>query len=153
MIFSRTLIKLQIRYQKRVNYTRQYNYARTNKEELYTFLEDGKLELTNNLAKRSQKPLIIGRKNSMFMGSARGAQSSAVIQALSTIGCSLVESAKENGSIPRRYLNHLEEELPLMEEAGEYELERLMPWHQNVQKSCSAKEGRHLIVKGICLFF
>ncbi|MFQ7145969.1 MAG: IS66 family transposase [Clostridium sp.] len=68
-----------MRYQKRVNYTRQYNYARTNKEELYTFLEDGKLELTNNLAKRSQKPLIIGRKNSMFMGSARGAQSSAVI--------------------------------------------------------------------------
>ncbi|MFQ7852152.1 MAG: transposase domain-containing protein [Clostridium sp.] len=26
---------------------------------------------------------------------------------MSTIGCSLVESAKENGLIPRRYLNHL----------------------------------------------
>ncbi|MCB6566869.1 IS66 family transposase [[Clostridium] innocuum] len=54
-------------------------YARTNKEQLYTFLEDGRLELTNNLAECSQKPVIIGRKDSMFMGSARGAQSSAVI--------------------------------------------------------------------------
>ena len=107
-------------------------YARTNKEQLYTFLEDGRLELTNNLSERSQKPVIIGRKNSMFMGSARGAQSSAVIY-------SLVESAKENGLIPRCYLNHLLEELPKMEEAGEYEIDRLMPWHQNVQKSCRAK--------------
>ncbi|MCC2832827.1 transposase domain-containing protein [[Clostridium] innocuum] len=36
--------------------------------------------------------------------------------------CSLVESAKENGLIPRCYLNHLLEELPLKEETGEYEL-------------------------------
>ena len=57
-------------------------YARTNKEQLYTFLEDGRLELTNNLSECSQKPVIIGRKNSMFMGSARGAQSSAVIYSL-----------------------------------------------------------------------
>ncbi|MCB6602783.1 hypothetical protein LK534_15120 [[Clostridium] innocuum] len=55
--------------------------------------------------------------------------------------------------IPRRYLNHLLEEIPLMEEAGECELERLMPWHHNVQKSCSAKKGRHLLIKDICLFF
>ncbi|MCR0265392.1 IS66 family transposase [[Clostridium] innocuum] len=54
-------------------------YARKNKEQLYTFMEDGRLELTNNLAEHSQKPVIIGRKNSMFMGSARGAQSSVVI--------------------------------------------------------------------------
>ena len=54
-------------------------YARTNKEQLYTFLKDGRLELTNNLAERSQRPVIIGRKNSMFTGRARGTQSSAVI--------------------------------------------------------------------------
>ncbi|MEO2190224.1 IS66 family transposase [[Clostridium] innocuum] len=46
-------------------------YARTNKEQLYTFQEGGRLELANNLSERSQKPVIIGRKNSMFMGSAR----------------------------------------------------------------------------------
>ena len=38
-------------------------------------------------------------------------------------------------------MNHLFEELPLMEEAGEYELERLMLWHQNIQKSCSEKKA------------
>jgi len=70
----------------------------------------------------------------MFMGSVRGAQCSAVIY-------SLVESAKENGLIPRRYLNYLLEELLKMEEVGKYELERLMPWHQDVQKSCRAKKA------------
>ncbi len=116
-------------------------YARTNKVQLYTFLEDGRLELTNNLSERSQKPVIIGRKNCMFLGSARGAQSSAIILALPTIRCSLVESAKENRLIPRRYLNYLLDELPKMEEDRNYELERLMPWHQDVQKSCKAKEA------------
>ena len=28
-----------------------------------------------------------------------------------------------------------------MEEDRNYELERLMPWHQDVQKSCKAKEA------------
>lgn len=35
-------------------------YARTNKEQLYTFPKDGRLELKNNLTERSQKPVIIG---------------------------------------------------------------------------------------------
>ena len=53
--------------------------------------------------------------------------------------------------MPSRYLNHLLEELPLMEKAGKYELEGLMPWHQNVQKSCSAKKRacKLLCVKSI----
>ncbi|EHJ7844608.1 MAG: transposase domain-containing protein [[Clostridium] innocuum] len=36
-----------------------------------------------------------------------------------------MESAKENRLIPRRYLNYLLEELPKMEEDGNYELEHL----------------------------
>lgn len=28
-----------------------------------------------------------------------------------------------------------------MEDDGNYELERLMPWHQDIQKSCKAKEA------------
>lgn len=56
--------------------------GRSNKVELYRFLEDGRLELSNNLAERSQKPVIIGQKNSMLLGSARGVQSIAVIYSL-----------------------------------------------------------------------
>ncbi|RHV56756.1 hypothetical protein DXB22_22220 [Clostridiaceae bacterium OM02-2AC] len=54
---------------------------------------------------------------------------------------SLVESAKENSMIPRRYLNYLLEELPKMEVDNYNELERLMPWHQDVQKLCSAMKA------------
>lgn len=89
-------------------------YARTNKKELYEFLKDGRLELTNNLAERSQKIVIIGRKNSMSLGSERGAQSSAVIY-------SLVQTARENGLVPMKYLNYLLEKLPQMEISGDLE--------------------------------
>lgn len=106
-------------------------YARTNKKELYTFLEDGRLELSNNLAERSQKAVIIGRKNSMFLGSARGAQSSAMIY-------SLVQSAKENGLVPIRYLNYLLVELAQIEKQN-YNMEQLMPWSEAVQGACRSE--------------
>lgn len=47
-------------------------------EEIYLKMDD----LTNNLEQRSQKIVIIRRKNSMFLGSERGAQSNAVIYSL-----------------------------------------------------------------------
>lgn len=106
-------------------------YARTNKKELYRFLDDGRLELSNNLAERSQKVVIIGRKNSMFLGSARGAQSSAMIY-------SLVQSAKENGLAPIRYINYILEELVHIEKQ-DYDMERLMPWSEEVQKACKSE--------------
>lgn len=105
-------------------------YARTNKKELYEFLNDGLLELTNNLAERSQKIVIIGRKNSMFLGSERGAQSSAVIY-------SLVQTAWENDLVPMKYLNYLLEKLPQMEISGD--LEDVMPWNEEVQKICKSE--------------
>lgn len=78
---------IEIKYQKRVNCTKRYNMReRIKSNYIHSWrmagLEDGRLELTNNLSECSQKPVIIGRKNSMFMGSARGAQSSAVIYSL-----------------------------------------------------------------------
>ncbi len=61
------------------------------------YLEDGRLELSNNRAERSIKPFVMGRKNWLFANTPAGAQSSAVIY-------SLIETAKENGLDPYRYL-------------------------------------------------
>lgn len=58
-------------------------------------LEDGRLELSNNLAERSITPFVIGRKNFLFTNTPRGAQGSAVIY-------SMIETAKENGLDPYR---------------------------------------------------
>lgn len=64
---------------------------------LVRYLEDGRLEISNNRAERSIKPFVMGRKNFMFVNTANGAQGSAVMY-------SLIETAKENGLDPYRYL-------------------------------------------------
>mgnify|MGYP002510264047 FL=1 len=49
---------------------------------LVRYLEDGRLELSNNRAERSIKPFVMGRKNWLFANTPAGAQSSAVIYSL-----------------------------------------------------------------------
>ena len=44
------------------------------KEELYTFKENGYIEIDNNLAERTVKPFVIGRKNFMFCKTSSGAE-------------------------------------------------------------------------------
>ena len=61
------------------------------------YLQDGRIELSNNRAERSIKPFVISRKNFLFANIARGAKSSAVM-------FSLIETAKENSLDPYRYL-------------------------------------------------
>lgn len=64
---------------------------------LIRYLEDGRLELSNNRAERSIKPFVMGRKNWLFANTPGGARASSVIY-------SLIETAKENGLEPYRYL-------------------------------------------------
>ena len=72
---------------------------------LLRYLEDGRLELSNNRAERSIKPFVIGRKNFLFANTPLGAQASAVIY-------SLIETAKETGLDPFRYLTWLLKNAP-----------------------------------------
>lgn len=64
---------------------------------LIRYLEDGRLEISNNRAERSIKPFVMGWKNRLFANTSAGARSSAVIY-------SLIETVKENGLDPYRYL-------------------------------------------------
>ncbi len=73
-------------------------YSLNQEPYLRVFLEDGRLELSNNLAERSIKPFVIGRKNFLFANTAAGANASAWI-------FSLVETAKANDINPFDYLN------------------------------------------------
>ena len=72
-------------------------YLREQWPYLKRFLEDGRLEISNNRAERSVKPFVMGRKNWLFANTEGGAQSSAIVY-------SLIETAKENGLDPYRYL-------------------------------------------------
>jgi len=64
---------------------------------LRPYLENGFLELDNNTAERSMRPIALGRKNYLFMGSERGGKSAA-------IAYTLIETAKLNGVDPQAWL-------------------------------------------------
>ena len=87
---------------------------------LIRYLEDGRLELSNNRAERSIKPFVMGRKNWLFANTPGGAQSSSVIY-------SLIETAKENGLDPYRYLLWVLRNAPAMSQMDEAWAEQLLP--------------------------
>jgi len=87
---------------------------------LTRYLEDGRLELSNNRAERSMKPFVMGRKNWLFANTQGGAQASSVIY-------SLIETAKENGLDPYRYLLWVLQNAPQLSETDETWAEKLLP--------------------------
>ena len=87
---------------------------------LARYLEDGRLELSNNRAERSIKPFVIGRKNFLFANTPLGARGSAVVY-------SLIETAKETGLDPYRYLLWVLSEAPKLAQTGDGWAERLTP--------------------------
>ena len=87
---------------------------------LTRYLEDGRLELSNNRAERSIKPFVMGRKNWLFANTPGGAQASAMIY-------SLIETAKENGLDPYRYLLWVLQNAPQLSETDETWAEKLLP--------------------------
>ena len=87
---------------------------------LTNYLEDGRLEQTNNRAERSIKPFVMGRKNWLFSNTPGGATSSAVIY-------SLVETARESGLDPYRYLRWIFETAPALALQDKDWAEKLIP--------------------------
>jgi len=90
-------------------------------------LEDGRLDLSNNLAERSIKPFVIGRKNFLFANTPHGAQGSAVIY-------SMIETAKANALDPYRYLVWVLTNAPILAAKGDGWASKLLP--ANVPPDC-----------------
>lgn len=95
-------------------------YALNQWDRLMVYLEDGRLRPDNNLAENAIRPFVIGRKNWLFSGSPRGADSSALLY-------SLIETAKANDLEPYAYLRFLFTELP--KARLEDEIRELLPQH------------------------
>ena len=64
-------------------------YSVNQKTTLCMFLEDGRIELSNNRAENSIRPFCVGRKGWLFSDTTKGAKASAVVY-------SLIETAKAN---------------------------------------------------------
>ena len=96
-------------------------YSLKLKKYLLIYLEDGRLELSNNSAEQSIKPFVIGRKNWLFCNTPAGADSSAIIY-------SIIETAKANHLKPYEYLKFIFKKIQL----GCDNFNKLLPWESKI---------------------
>jgi hypothetical protein len=93
------------------------DYALSNWTALTQFLQDGNVPIDNNAAENAIRPLALGRKNWLFVGSQLAGERAAVLM-------SLIESAKLNGHDPWAYLKDVFERLPTLKHR---DLAQLLP--------------------------
>ena len=98
---------------------------------LIRVLDDGRLEVDNNLCENAIRPFVLGRKAWLFSDTPAGAEASARLY-------SLIETAKASGLEPYAYLKRVFTELPKMTTLDE--IEALLPW--NVRPTGDAKRRR-----------
>lgn len=93
-------------------------------------LLDGNLVLSNNMAERSVKAVIMVRKNWLFSQSYEGAESSAIIM-------SIIETAKRYELNVEKYLGYLLEKMPNEKNLAEKAvIEAYLPWSKEMQENC-----------------
>lgn len=93
------------------------DYALSNWTGLTRYLDDGNVPIDNNAAENAVRPLAVGRKNWLFVGSQQAGERAAVV-------LSLIESAKLNGHDPWAYLKDVFERLPTLKDR---DLAQLLP--------------------------
>jgi hypothetical protein len=81
------------------------SYALSQWEELNVFGSDGAVPIDNNVSEREMKRVVLNRKNSLFVGNARGGRTAAIL-------ASLTSSCRRHDVDPQRYLTQLLVNLP-----------------------------------------
>ena len=76
------------------------DYSLNQKTALYRYLENGLLKPDNNTAENAMRPVALGRKNWLFVGSERGGHAAALYM-------SLIQSCKNCNVNPWEYLNDM----------------------------------------------
>jgi hypothetical protein len=76
------------------------DYALNQRKALCRYLEDGRLRPDNNLAENAMRPVAVGRKNWLFVGSERGGRAAALFMGL-------VRSCKDCGINPWEYFDDM----------------------------------------------
>jgi len=105
-------------------------YSQKQWETLTTFLEDGRIEISNNKAENAIRPFVLGRKNWLFADTPRGANASAVVY-------SIIETAKVNKLNPYMYLVHLFTKMPSLDFKNDPSvIEDLLPWSSKLPPYC-----------------
>ena len=94
-------------------------YARSRWQALTRYLDDGRLEISNNAAENQIRPVTLGRKNYLFAGSDSGGERAAAFY-------TLIRTAKLNGLEPEAWLTDV------IARIGAHSINRLdelLPWN------------------------
>jgi hypothetical protein len=97
-------------------------YALSRWEALGVYIDDGRVEIDNNIAERAMRPIGIGRKNWLFAGSDKGGERIANL-------LTLIETAKMNGHNPETYLTAV---FTRIKDTPPERLHELLPWTMQV---------------------
>lgn len=112
------------------NLTKALTYATNQRIFLETFLEDGRIPLSNNLCEANIKPFATARRAWLFADTPKGARANAVLY-------TLVESAKANELDLYEYLRYLLEEMPNNNHLQHPEvLDHYLPWSKDLPDKC-----------------
>lgn len=111
-------------------------YTINQKRYLETFLEDGRIPISNNDCETCIRPFATGRKAWLFADSVKGARASGIVY-------TLVETAKLNHLDVFGYLKYLLESLPELDHRNHPELlESYLPWSETLPESCRLGKRR-----------
>jgi hypothetical protein len=94
---------------------------------LGVFLTDGRVEVDNNTVERTIRPISLGRRNSLFAGSAVGGENWAIL-------ASLINSAKLHELDPQTYLADILERI-VSGQTKVNALHELLPWEWKASRA------------------
>ena len=113
-----------------------YSLSVSNWRGLTRYLGDGQVPIDNNAAENAVRPLAVGRKNWLFVGSQQAGERATVVP-------SLIESAKLNGHDPWAYLKDVFERLPTLKQR---DLAQLLPHNWRAPADAAAADSAPLAV-------
>jgi len=97
-----------------------FRYTLKHWDGLCAFLEEGRLEIDNNLTEQQMKPLVIARKNFMFANSMEGAHALC-------LHFSLIRTALVHNLNPYQYYVEILKQIPHCKTVED--CEKLLPWN------------------------
>lgn len=113
--------------------TKALGYSTNQKKYLETFMEDGRIPLSNNLCESNIKPFATARRAWLFADTPKGAKANAILY-------TLVETARANDLDVYEYLKYLLEEMPNNDYMLNPEiLDRYLPWSVSLSEQCHLK--------------
>ena len=128
--FHKWLLEMEPKVPPTLKFGRAINYALSSWQHLLNYLDCPDLFVDNSIAERSIKPFVIGRKNWLFSGSEKGAESSCFL-------FTLIENAKYYHLDPYEYLRCVFDQAVNCQTKKDYE--KLLPW--NISISAFHEEG------------